>query len=307
MELARLLRPGKYEETARISRLQPYDPNKTVVLVIHGLKDSPATWTPMLNTLRGDETIRKNYQFWFFSYPSGYPYPRSAAILRKELDAIQAKYKLSRKMVVVGHSMGGCISRLLITDSGDTLWKNFFSKPPEQTTMSEDSKEFFTSALIFKHRPEVGRVIFVSAPLKGADLAMGWPGRIGSKLVKAPTDILKAGTDGLKLMTLQGSGVTVKRMPNSVDTLSPQNGFVKAVQKLPLTPGIPYHTIMGDRGKGGNPDHTKPVRSDGVVPYWSSHMEGAQSELIVPSSHSAHQNAQAIQEVRRILREHAGE
>ena len=50
-ELSRLLNPAKYAETARISRLQPYDPNKTVVLVIHGLMDSPATWTPMLNQL----------------------------------------------------------------------------------------------------------------------------------------------------------------------------------------------------------------------------------------------------------------
>ena len=88
LELTRLLRPEKYAETARISRLQPYDPNKTVVLVIHGLMDSPATWTPMINRLRGDEQIRRNYQFWFYSYPSGYPYPYSAAILRRELDAI---------------------------------------------------------------------------------------------------------------------------------------------------------------------------------------------------------------------------
>jgi hypothetical protein len=63
---------------------------------------------------------------------------------------------------------------------------------------------------------------------------------------------------------------------------------------------------MGDRGKGGNKDRTKPVSSDGVVPYWSSHLGGAQSELIVPSNHSAHQNKQAIAEVARILRLHAG-
>jgi hypothetical protein len=75
LELTRLLNPAKYAETARISRLQPYDPNKTVVLVIHGLMDSPATWAPMLNRLRGYEEIRRNYQFWFYSYPSGYPYP----------------------------------------------------------------------------------------------------------------------------------------------------------------------------------------------------------------------------------------
>ena len=127
-ELTRLLRPEKYAETARIARLQPYDPNKTVILVVHGLMDTPATWTPMINTLRGDEEIRRNYQFWFFSYPSGYPYPYSAAILRRELDAIEQKFRLRKPMVVMGHSMGGCISRLLITDTGDKLWMEIFGK-----------------------------------------------------------------------------------------------------------------------------------------------------------------------------------
>src|SRR3954462_13417924 len=95
-ELTRLLRPGKYAETARIARLQPYDPNRTVVLVVHGLMDSPATWAPMINRLRGDESIRRNYQFWFYSYPSGYPYPYSASILRHELDAVQKRMPLRR-------------------------------------------------------------------------------------------------------------------------------------------------------------------------------------------------------------------
>jgi hypothetical protein len=113
LELTRLLRPGKYAETARIARLQPYDPDKTVVLVIHGLMDTAATWTPMLNDLRGDEEIRRNYQFWFYSYPSGYPYPYSALILHRELDAIEQKFPMRKPMVVIGHSMGGCVSRLL--------------------------------------------------------------------------------------------------------------------------------------------------------------------------------------------------
>ena len=80
-------------------------------LVIHGLMDTPATWVPMLNDLRGDKDIRANYQFWFYSYPSGYPYPYSALILRQELDAIEKKYPLRKQMVLVGHSMGGCISQ----------------------------------------------------------------------------------------------------------------------------------------------------------------------------------------------------
>ena len=108
------------------------------------------------------------------------------------------------------------------------------------------------------------------------------------------------------IVTLDPTAMQLNRMPNSIDTLAPNNRFVKAIQTIPLTPGIPYHVICGDRGKGGHKDHTKPEMSDGIVPYWSSHMEGAQSELIVPSSHSAHQNPQAIEEVQRILKLRAG-
>ena len=59
--------------------------------------DTPATWVPLINDLRSDKEIRRNYQFWFYSYPSGYPYPYSALILRQELDAIEKKYPLTKK------------------------------------------------------------------------------------------------------------------------------------------------------------------------------------------------------------------
>jgi hypothetical protein len=122
---------------------------------------------------------------------------------------------------------------------------------------------------------EIGRVIFVSAPLRGSDLATNRAGRIGSMLVKAPTTLLRAGQDALKIATFQSDDLKLKRVPNSVDTLAPSNRFLKALATVPLTPGIPYHVICGDRGKGGNKDYTKPICSDGVVPYWNSHLDGA--------------------------------
>ncbi len=299
-ELTRLLWPEKYAETARIARLQPYDPNKAVVLVVHGLMDTPATWAPMINTLRGDEEIRRNYQVWFFSYPSGYPYPYSALILRRELDAIEKKFRLHKPMVVIGHSMGGCISRLLVTDTGNKLWMELFGKPPEKVNLNPEHKQLFTETLIFKSRPEIGRVIFIAAPLRGSDLAVRRIGRLGSSLVRLPVALLSAGRDALSLMTLSAGGLKLRRLPNSIDTLAPTNRFVKAINTIPMTKRIPYHSIMGDRGRGDTPNS-----SDGVVPYWSSHLDGAESELIVPSPHNAHQNPQAIQEVRRILKLHA--
>jgi pimeloyl-ACP methyl ester carboxylesterase len=299
--LIRLLRPEEYADTARVARMQPYDPNKAVVLVIHGLMDTPATWVPMLNDLRGDKDIRANYQFWFYSYPSGYPYPYSALILRQELDAIEKKYPLRRKMVVIGHSMGGCITRTLITDPGTKLWVEAFGKSPEQTEMPEESKRILKEALVFKPRPEIGRVIFLSAPHRGSDLAKSWLGRIGSMLVKTPGRLLTLGKTIREAATPDPAALQLKRLPNSVDTLAPNNRFVVAINKIPITPGIPYHSIVGDRGRGDTPDS-----SDSVVAYWSSHLDGAVSERIVPSNHSTPLNPEAIAEVHRILKLNAG-
>ena len=127
--LARLLQPEKYAETARLTRLQAYDPNRIPVIFVHGLQDTPASWAPMINRLRGDQEIRRNYQFWVFSYPSGYPYPYSASLLRKDLDAVKRAFPKTKRMVLVGHSMGGMISRLMITDSGDKIWRDLFHEP----------------------------------------------------------------------------------------------------------------------------------------------------------------------------------
>lgn len=297
-KLERMLFPEKYAETAHLARLEPYNPNKAVVLVIHGLMDSPSTWAPMIINLRNDPEIRRNYQFWFYSYPSGYPYPHSAALLREKLDDAERRYPTHRPMVVIGHSMGGCISRLLLTDSGENLWKMLFNgKSPAETKLPASSKKIYSDAIVFRHRPEIGRVIFIAAPLKGSEIATISLGRIGSMLIRTPGSLLRAGNDALKVGTFQSDDLKLKRAPNSIDTLSPKNRFVKAINRIPLVPGIPYHTIQGDRGRGDTPNS-----SDGVVPYWSSHMEGAKSECIVPSDHSAHQNPKAFEEVARILK-----
>jgi pimeloyl-ACP methyl ester carboxylesterase len=299
--LVRLLRPEKYAATARVARMEPYDPNKSVVLFVHGLMDTPATWAPMLNSLRSDKEIRRNYQFWFYSYPSGYPYPYSALILRQELDAIEKKYPLRRPMVLVGHSMGGCISRTLITNAGTKLWLEGFGKPPEQTEMPEQSKRLLQEALIFKRRSEIGRVVFMSTPHRGSDLASNWIGRFGSMLVKTPGRLLTIGRTIREATTADPAVLQLKRFPNSVDTLAPNNRFVVAINKIPIAPGIPFHTILGDRGRGDSPNS-----SDGVVAYWSSHFDGAASERIVPSNHSSPRNPEAIAEVHRILKLNAG-
>jgi pimeloyl-ACP methyl ester carboxylesterase len=294
---AGVINPQKYADTTRLTRLQQFDPARTPVIFVHGLQETGASWAPMIDTLRNDPWIRGHYQFWFFSYPSGYPYPYSAALLRQDLDGIDRAFPNHKRVVLIGHSMGGMICRLMITDAGDKIWRDFFGTPPAKTPLSSDTRKLLEESLVFNHRPDVQRVIFISTPHRGSKLASGWIGRIGAALVKTPRLFTSVYTSTKPLLVANPAARTLKRMPNSVDTLEPNDRFVEAVNKLPITPGIPYHSIMGDRGRGDTPNS-----SDGVVPYWSSHLAGAQSELIVNSDHGAQYNPQAIREVDRILK-----
>jgi pimeloyl-ACP methyl ester carboxylesterase len=296
----RMIRPEKYAYTARLVRVQPYDPNKIPVLMTHGLQDTPATWAPLLNRLRTDPEINKHYQFWIYSYPSGYPFPYSAMLLREELDRIDKAYPHHKKIVLIGHSMGGLVSRLMVTDSNLTFWNALFGRPPDQVPMDADDKQLLEGALIFNHRRDVSRVIFISTPHRGSAIASNWIGRIGVALVKLPANMIKLGASaGQHVVSGELGAKKTKRLriPTSIDTLSPQNRFVRTMNRLPIAGHIPYHSIVGDRGRGDTPNS-----SDGVVPYWSSHLDGAQSEKVVPSGHGAHQNPQGTDEVDRILR-----
>ena len=298
---SRVLDPEKYADTTQLCQLQQYDSTRTPVIFVHGLQETGASWAPMIDSLRDDPWIRKRYQFWFYSYPSGYPYPYSAALFRHDLDGIRRAFPGHKRVVLVGHSMGGMICRLLITDSGDKIWRDFFATPPNQTPLANETRKLAQDVLIFGHRPDVQRAIFISTPHRGSDLARSWIGRIGASLVRVPQRFTSIYNSTKPLLIADPAARPLKRMPNSVDTLEPNDRFVQAVNKIPITPGIPYHSIMGDRGRGDTPNS-----SDGIVPYWSSHLAGAQSELIVPSDHGAQYNAQAIHEVERILKKNAG-
>ena len=294
--LARLLRPTRYNDTANLNFMQPYDPQRIPVLFIHGLDSTPATFAPMYFNLLQDPEIRKNYQFWVFSYPSGYPYPYSASLLRRELDEVKRDFPGHKNMVIVGHSMGSMISRLMVTDAGEQLWLKAFGHPPSATRITGHSRQIALDALVFEDRKEIDRAVFYSGPHRGSMLATNWIGRTASRLIKMPGLLADTRNVLLSAATADVAGLAMQNAPNSIGTLSPTNPFVREINKLPIAPRIPYHSIVGDRGKGDTPDS-----SDGVVAYWSSHLDGAVSEKIVPSGHGSHEHPEGIAEARRIL------
>ena len=304
MEIMGVLNPAKVLKKEGIYVLEPFDPERIPVVFIHGLQSSSFAWLPMLNGLTADPEIRKRYQFWVYQYPSGLPIALASARCRAHLDKVHALYaKAGRadnadRMVLVGHSMGGLHSRMQIIDSGDAFYSTAFQIPLEQLPISRQARETIRLATFFKPRPYVSRVIFMSTPHRGSEIASGWIGKISIALIRIPGDLLGFTSEILTLRD-QVPGILVKRPPTSIGGLSPESTFVEALNERPLPRHVPYHSVIGDRGKGNTPKS-----SDGVVPYWSSHVEGAASEKIVPSDHSSQQHPDGIAEVNRILREH---
>ena len=299
-EILGLFKPQMFEQNARLARLQPFNPGKIPVIFIHGLGNSPATWAPVVEFLRGDPVIRQNYQFWFFSYPSGLPYPLSAAMLRLQLAEIRKRYPNLKDAVVVGHSMGGMISRLLITDSGMKLWDTYFDKPPSAIPFSQKTREVMGGSLIFQPTPGIGRVVFVSASHRGSGKAVDFWGRLGAAIVGSPLTQDTVYKEAIAHAKPAAQARTRNRLPNSIDMLDPANLFVSTVNSF-LKPGVPP-SIIGVRA--GFLDHTRPNSSDSIVPYWSSHMEGAASEKVIPSGHWSHLHPLGMVEINRILLEH---
>jgi triacylglycerol esterase/lipase EstA (alpha/beta hydrolase family) len=293
--------------TPRVLLMQPYDPNRLTVVMLHGLASSPEAWINVANEVMGDEALRKNYQVWEVYYPTNAPIAVNLAGIRKALDATfqhfdpGGKARASNNVVLVGHSMGGVISRLLVSSSGDQLWNVIPTRSDLSPAKQARLRQRLAPYLQFKPMPQVKRVVFMASPHRGTPVAKYRLARLIVNLIRLPVNVIKevaSFSDLLKNATPDGAPA---RIPTSIDNLSDSDPFVKAAADLPISPAVHYHTIVGVYKSNG------PLvdSSDGVVPYRSAHLEGADSELAIPAWHSVQETSGAILELRRILKLHA--
>ena len=305
IDIRALLRPDRIFKYTGLYQFERYDPEKIPVVFVHGLMSRPETWVPAVNELMADKAVRERYQFWFFLYPTGLPVWSSAAELRSELDRYRKTVDPARRnrnfdrMVLVGHSMGGLISSLQVRTGGKPLWKQFLETPPDQLSLSPGLKKRIIRVLQFQPRPEVSRVVFFATPHRGSELAVNPVSEFFSRLIRLPVSFLDKDRMTLQAALREEYRDMFVAPANSLVFLQANSPLLKSILALPVRPGVPYHSVIGDRGRGDTPDS-----SDGVVPYWSSRMDNAKSEKIVPSGHGAHEHPEGIAELGRILRSH---
>ncbi len=95
---------------ASIFFLEPYDPQKTPILFIHGAGGTPKGWK-----FFAENIDRTRFQPWFFYYPTGSRIRSMSHQLLWKLMNLQMKYKFDN-IILTAHSMGGLVARSFIVD-----------------------------------------------------------------------------------------------------------------------------------------------------------------------------------------------
>jgi pimeloyl-ACP methyl ester carboxylesterase len=305
-----LLHPDRVKKMAGIYMLEPYQPGKIPVLMVHGLWSSPITWMEMFNDLRGDPDLRRDYQFWFYLYPTGQPFWRSGTQLRNDLVKLRRELDPSKQeasldqMVLVGHSMGGLISHMQVANSRDDFWKLVSDRPFQEVKADEKTRRDLERQFYFEASPSVRRIVTIGTPHRGSTFANEVTRYLGQRLITLPTVM----TSRLAELRRENPGffrdTKMLDTATSIDSLAPDSPALPALLAAQRPTWVPYHNIVGRLPRD---DWQSRLfgDGDGVVPYESAHLEYASSEIEVPAEHSAvHRHPQTILQVREILRQH---
>ena len=310
-----LLRPQELRETIGLSSIEPYDPNKIPVILTHGLASSANTFDNLVNRLTSSPEIRKNYQFWYFNYPSGIAWTISARMYRESIRNLRNRVDPQHKnpnwdnMVVVGHSMGGLITHynqctepwniLLGSDIPEEQIKPYLKSEYVEKPFGNPALEQLRQDYFF--RPvQAGLVVYMATPHRGAPVAKYRLVTMLTKLVTLPQTLIK---EAYNLATLQRDIFLLNPEDaylwfTSVNQLKPDSYSIKGLQKLTVR-DVPTHSIIGDRGYNDCPDC-----SDGIVPYWSSHLSWG-TQTIVPYDHSVQDGPETAVDLKKVLDSYA--
>jgi len=307
------LNPDKAKAIKGLYMLEPYDPNKIPVVMVHGLFSSPITWMEMFNELRSDPAIRRDYQFWFYLYPTGQPFWISATQMREDLAQARQVLDPGRRaealdhMVLVGHSMGGLVSRLQTIDSGQDFWRIVTDKPFEDLKASEEDRERLAKLFFFQPNPSIRRVITIGTPHRGSNFASSSTRWLARWIVSLPGMVMQQ----TERVVLDNPGyfknTDMLTIDTSIDSLSSKSPILPVMLDARKAPWVAYDNIVG---RLSDDDFLGRLSrdGDGIVPFGSARPGDVESELVVNATHTkVHRHSLSILRVKRILEHHVQE
>jgi hypothetical protein len=300
------LRPDT-ESEASLVMVEPYERGKIPVVFVHGLLSDPRTYLDIANEIRADPSLNAHYQIWGFGYPTGGPFLHSAARMRALLKTAIARCAAAcggdpalQHTVIVGHSMGGLITKLQVAPSGQTMWNSIANRPLDQLVMSEEHRAELAELVYFEPLPFVDRIVMIATPHGGSPWAGRLIGRAAGKLVefseeedKEYEQLLRNNPGAFKPQMSEG-------FPTSIDMLEPDSPILNGERRLRIDPRVTAHSIIGT---GHRLICDGPA--DGVVTVASARHPAVASEAYIAATHTTIlRNRLTVREIKRILQTH---
>ncbi|UBX51388.1 alpha/beta fold hydrolase [Acinetobacter pseudolwoffii] len=285
--------------------LEPYNPNKKILVLVHGLASSPEAWIRMTNDIMGDPVLRENFQVWQVFYSTNMPILESRfqinALVQQGFTQVANNAAAKKDAVLVGHSMGGVIARLMVSNAD--ISQDAFKLVQNTRIEQFKDKPLFQARLQMQPIPNFSRAIFLATPHRGTEYANRWHTKLARKIIRVPGAFLGAFADtlqgeiGLKEFVKELGHDLIQNGPSDLSENSKFNVLTKNIQ--PYT-GFKFHSIIGN-----TVDTTEPqLMSDGIVSYESAYLQGAVSSKVIKGGHSIQETPEAVLELRRILRLH---
>lgn len=295
----------------KIYMMQPYNPNKKIIILLHGLLSSPEAWINLANDIMGTDNLRNNYQIWQVYYPTNLPIIINNFNIKSSINSLLNKLDPKREdiatknIAIIGHSMGGIIARLLVSDYDITYLNNFLNNYNIKDNQRHSIVSKLFPYVVLKPLHGVNRVIFLATPHRGANSYSFVVQFIARNIISTiPNSIYNLIQSIFSQKTRQKKGfsnnIYVQDLDNinSIDSLNNKDPLMDIFYKnISIGKNIKYNSIIANH----NIKNSIEKSNDGYIPWTSSHLDGAQSEIIVNYNHSVQNSPKAIAEIRRIL------
>jgi hypothetical protein len=299
------LMPARFAGLSGIYLLEPYQPGKIPLVLVHGTMSGMTTWCDLFNDLRMCPWFVQNYQVWLFTYPSGVTYLQSAHLLRTSLQTARGTFDphgadaALGRMVLAGHSQGGMLVKPMVTWSDDKVAEAVFRVPFDQLNLTAEERERLVNYLYFEPQDCVTRAVYVCTPFRGVTVPLSVVSRLGQLVIQEPEE----GKEMWRHVRQENPlavRFAFRRLPTSARLFVRRQPLHQTLRELRVNPRVVSHCIIG-RGE------TLPALSpsDRVVPVRSAQTPEAASTLYVNYRHSdVHHAPETTAEFRRILWEH---